>query len=186
MMQAMTWLKGPNRWLVKSPPHMENLTSLIRVHPAAIVPITHRDPLAVLQSAITMIAYGERIRRRTIDLKALADYWLDRIERLLLACVRDRNRLDDKHSIDILFHEYMADQKGTIAKVFAMADLEMTQEAEMRIDHFLAANPRGKHGQVLYNLHGDFGVDIGEARERFQFYYDRFPVKRERLAGETA
>jgi len=184
VMQAITWLKGPNRWVVKSPPHMENLPALIAVHPGAIVPITHRDPLAVIQSAITMIAYGDRIRRTRIDLPGLAEYWIDRIEQLLRACVRDRDVLPPERSLDILFHDYMADQKGTVRRVYAMAELEWTPEAEARVDRFLAVNPRGKHGRVRYDLAGDFGVDIGATRERFQFYYDRFPVKRELMEGE--
>ena len=184
LMQAITWVRGPNRWLVKSPPHMENFGPLIRVHPTAIVPITHRDPVAVIQSAITMIAYGDRIRRNRIDLNELATYWIERVERLLQACVRDRHLLPERQAIDVLFHEYMADQKGTVGKVFAMADLEMTPDAEARIDAFLTANPRGKRGQVVYNLKEDFGLDIGELRERFQFYYDRFPVMKEKVEGE--
>ena len=52
------------------------------------------------------------------------------------------------------------------------------------MDEYLAANPRGKHGRVLYDLAGDFGVDVGALRRRFQFYYDRFPVRRERVQGE--
>lgn len=184
MMQALTWLRGPARWVVKSPPHMENLPALIAVHPTAIVPVTHRDPVAVIQSAITMIAYGDRIRRNHIDLPELANYWIDRIERLLRACVRDRDCVPPGQSIDILFQDYMADQKGVVAKVYALAGLEMTADAEARIDQFLAANPRGKHGRVAYDLAGDFGVDVGLLRERFGFYYDRFPVRRERVAGE--
>lgn len=186
VMQALTWLRGPSRWVVKSPPHMENLGALIAVHPTAIVPVTHRDPVAVIQSAITMIAYGDRIRRTHVDLRQLADYWIERIERLLMACVHDRARVPASQSLDILFHEYMADQKGTVARVYALADLEMTPEAEARINAFLASNPRGKHGQVDYDLAGDFGIDIGALRERFAFYYDRFPVRQERVAGEAA
>ncbi|AYJ87085.1 sulfotransferase [Sphingomonas paeninsulae] len=184
LMQALTSNHGPARWVVKSPPHMENLPALIAVHPTAIVPITHRDPVAVLQSAITMIAYGDRIRRKRIDLPELAAYWIDRIERLLRACVRDRDAIPASQSIDILFHEYMADQKATIARVYDLADLEMKPEADARIDRFLAANPRGRHGRVVYDLQGDFGVDIGALRERFGFYYDRFPVRREPVLGE--
>jgi hypothetical protein len=184
LMQVLTPDDGPHRWVVKSPPHMENLPALLAVHPAAIVPITHRDPVAVLQSAITMIAYGDRIRRSRIDLAELATYWIDRIERLLRACVRDRDTVPASQSIDILFHEYMADQKATIARVYDLADLEMTDEADTRIDQFLAANPRGKHGRVIYDLQGDFGVDVGAVRERFGFYYDRFPVRREPVLGE--
>ncbi|MFC0305840.1 sulfotransferase family protein [Rhizorhabdus histidinilytica] len=184
VMQALSWLKGPARWVVKSPPHMENLPALAAVHPTAIVPVTHRDPIAVLQSAITMIAYGDRIRRVRQDLPALAAWWIDRIEVLLRRCVRDRDAVPAARSIDILFHDYMADQKATVAKVYALADLEMTSEAEARIDHFLAANPRNKHGRVAYDLAGDFGVDVGAVRERFAFYYDRFPVRKEAVLGE--
>ncbi|ABQ69647.1 hypothetical protein Swit_3301 [Rhizorhabdus wittichii RW1] len=184
VMQALSWLKGPARWVVKSPPHMENLPALAAVHPTAIVPVTHRDPVAVLQSAITMIAYGDRIRRVRQDLPALAAWWIDRIEVLLRRCVRDRDAVPAARSIDILFHDYMADQKATVAKVYALAELEMTPEAEARIDHFLAANPRNKHGRVAYDLAGDFGVDVGAVRERFAFYYDRFPVRKEAVPGE--
>lgn len=183
-LQLLTWLKGPNRWVMKSPPHMENFGPLMRVYPDATVVVTHRDPVAVIQSAITMIAYGDRIRRQVIDLPGLARYWIDRIETLLRRCVRDRDRLPAGRSLDILFHEYMTDQKAVIARVYALSGLTMTRETEARIDRFLGENPRGKHGQVAYDLAGDFGVDIGALRERFQFYYDRFPVKREPVAGE--
>ncbi len=186
VLQAMTWLRGPNRWVMKSPPHMENFGPLLATYPDATVIVTHRDPLAVIQSAVTMLAYGDRIRRTLpIDLKELADYWIDRIEMLLRACVRDHDLLPPGRSMDVLFHEYMADQKAVIRRAYALADLDLTPEAEAAIDRYLAANRRGKHGQVAYDLAGDFGVDIGALRERFAFYYDRFPVRRERMAGEA-
>lgn len=176
VLQALTWLQGPNRWVMKSPPHMENLLPLRTTYPDATFVITHRDPLAVLQSAITMIAYGDRIRRRRIDLKELADYWVERIERLLLACVRDRDSMPADQTIDVLFHEYMDDQKSVIERVYRMAEMPMTEQAGRQIDQYLSTNPRGKHGKVIYNLAGDFGVDVPALRERFRFYYERFPV----------
>ncbi|PLW82283.1 sulfotransferase family protein [Kineobactrum sediminis] len=179
VLQALTWLQGPNRWLMKSPPHMENLLPLRATYPDATFVITHRDPLAVLQSAITMIAYGDRIRRQRIDLKELADYWIERIEGLLRACVRDRDSMPKAQTIDVLFHEYMADQKSVIRRIYAMADMPMTKDAERHIDLHLSANPRGRHGRVIYDLENDFGVDIPALRERFGFYYDRFPVQQE-------
>jgi hypothetical protein len=186
VLQALTWLKGPNRWVMKSPPHMENLPALAATYPDATVIVTHRDPVAVIQSAITMLAYGDRIRRRTIDLAELATYWIERIERLLRACVRDREVIPVEGSIDVRFHEYMADQKTVIRRVYAMAELPLTAEAESRIDAYLAANPRGKHGQVVYDLAGDFGVDAAALRRRFDFYYERFGVQPEPTGGETA
>lgn len=49
-----------------------------------------RDPLAVIQSAITVMAYSDRLRRHAIDTGWLVDYWAYRVKRLLRACVWDR------------------------------------------------------------------------------------------------
>ncbi|MGE8318152.1 MAG: sulfotransferase family protein [Comamonas sp.] len=185
MLQALTWLKGPDRWVLKSPPHMENLRPLRATYPDATVVFTHRDPVAVLQSAITMIAYGDRIRRHSIDLRALASYWIDRVEHLLQACVRDRDVWPAAQSMDVRFDEYMADPQGVLARVYAMAGLPLTGETQARLNAYMDANPRGKHGRVAYDLHRDFGVDIAAVRERFGFYYQRFSVRPERVAGEA-
>jgi hypothetical protein len=184
VLQAMTWYKGPDRWLMKSPPNMENLAAILKVYPDATMIIAHRDPVAVIQSAITMIAYWDRIRRSEADLPGLAALWIDRVETTLRRCVQDRERMPAERTMDVLFHEYMADEKGTIERAWQLAGLPVNDEASRRIDAYLASNRRGRHGQVVYDLHGDFGVDVPALRRRFQFYYDRFPVARERVTGE--
>ncbi|MNC81106.1 hypothetical protein D3C75_1341330 [compost metagenome] len=65
-----------------------------------------------------------------------------------------------------------------------MAGLPLTADAKTRIQAYLNANPRGKHGRVVYDLKGDFGVDVAALRERFGFYYERFSVRPERIEGE--
>ncbi|MGE3746568.1 MAG: sulfotransferase [Sphingomonadaceae bacterium] len=183
-LQALTWLRGPNRWVMKSPPHMENLRPLITTYPDATIALTHRDPVAVIQSAVTLLAYWDRIRRTEMDLPGLAKLWIDRIEHMLRACVRDRDAMPEGQVVDVIFHDYMADQRGVIDRIYATAGLEITPEADARIDGYLNANPRGKHGKVAYDLIGHFGIDVAELRNRFQFYYDRFPVRKEPVLGE--
>ncbi len=179
VLQVLTWLRGPNRWVLKSPQHMEQLIPLKNAFLDAILVITHRDPIAVIQSAITMIAYGDRIRRRQIEPRATAAYWIDRIEHLLRACVRDRDQWGSDRSLDVVFHRYMADEMGTVRKIYAMADLPMTATAEQELATYLVENRRGKHGRVVYDLKGDFGVDAAEVRRRFAFYFDRFEIEAE-------
>jgi hypothetical protein len=176
-LQALQWLRGPDRWVLKSPQHLEQLVPLLATFPDATIVITHRDPVAVLQSAITMLAYGERVRRTRIDLPALAAYWVDRIARLLGACVRDRDRLPPGRSHDVVFHEFMADERCTLATIYERAGLAMTPEARAGVDRFLAANPRGRHGQVVYDLRADFGLDPADVRRRFEAYVARFAVR---------
>jgi hypothetical protein len=179
VLQALQWMRGPDRWILKSPQHMEQLGPLMETFPDATVVLTHRDPVSVIASAITMLAYGDRMRRKRVDPPAIAAYWTDRVERLLRACVRDRDRLPADRSLDVLFHEFMADDLAMVERIYALADLELTDAARGELEAYMAANPRGKHGQILYDLKGDFGIDPDALRERFAFYYERFPVRQE-------
>jgi hypothetical protein len=176
-LQALTWLRGPQRWILKSPQHLEQLGPLVETFPDATIVLTHRDPVHVLQSAITMLAYGARVRRTRIDLADIASYWTDRIERLLRACVRDRDQVPAGQGIDVLFHEFMADDVATVERIYARAELPMTTAARAQLDAFMAENARGKFGRVLYDLRGDFGIDPDDVRRRFAFYFARFPVR---------
>lgn len=186
VLQALTFLRGPRHWVLKSPQHLEQLGPLTRTFPDATVAFTHRDPVAVLQSAITMLAYGDRIRRTDVDAPGLAAYWADRIERLLTACVRDRDLVPAAQSIDVRFDEafngqFMKDDLAVVAAFYERAGVELTSRARRELQAYLDANPRGKHGRVVYDLAGDFGVDPAALRERYAFYTDRFGINEETL-----
>jgi hypothetical protein len=73
----------------------------------------------------------------------------------------------------------MADQEGMMRQVYDLAGLPLTQEAEAALLGYLSDNPRHAQGRVLYDLEGVFGVDVPALRERFAYYYDRFPVRQE-------
>jgi hypothetical protein len=180
VLKLLQWTRGPNQWVLKCPQHLEQLPALRNVFPDATYVITHRDPVAVIQSAVTMIAYGFRMGRTRIDTGAIIDYWTDRIEHLLRACVRDRPALPAAQTIDVPFHEFMADDLGMVEKIYAQAGIELTRQARTEMEAFIAAHPRGKEGRVIYNLREDFGVDPEALRERFAFYFEQFPARPER------
>jgi hypothetical protein len=73
----------------------------------------------------------------------------------------------------------MADQEGMARTVYALAGLDLPPETEGRLKGYLAENPRHAHGKVMYDLEGVFQVDVAALRERFAFYYERFPVQQE-------
>ena len=91
VLQLLQWQRrqAGKRWVLKCPQHLEQLPVLLKVFPDATVVFTHRDPVAVIQSTITMQAYTQRIQRPRVEMLWLRDYWVARIERLLRACVRD-------------------------------------------------------------------------------------------------
>jgi hypothetical protein len=174
VLQVLTSLRGPQRWLLKSPGHLEQLEPLMATFPDATVVMTHRDPIAVIASCLTMNAYIDRLRRVKVNPVEVANYWVDRVERLLRACVRDRSILPELRSIDVRFEDFMADQMGTARSIYAMAGLPMTDAAEAAMGAYLEAHQRDRHGQLKYDLAGDFGLDVAILRKRFAFYSERF------------
>ena len=180
VLQVLTFFRGPRRWVLKSPQHLEQIPALLATFPDATFAITHRDPVSVIQSAITMLAYGDRMRRSTIEPEALAAYWIDRVDGLLQACVRDRDRLPQDRTIDVLFHEFMDDDVAMVERIYARNGLPMTADARACLDGYMIENARGKHGRIVYDLRGDFGFAPSDVRARFDYYFDRFPVTAER------
>ncbi|WP_298196283.1 sulfotransferase [Novosphingobium sp.] len=188
VLQVITWYRGDRgrdpermrrRWLLKSPQHMENLAAIKAVFPDATMVITHRDPVDVLRSLTTMLGYSDRIRRDPTDPPGLARHWAGRIERLLRECVAQREIWGPDQSIDVLFHDYMADQEGMARRIYALAGLDLPPATEAKLRGYLAENPRHAAGKVIYDLEGTFGTDVAALRRQFAFYYDRFPVEQE-------
>lgn len=175
MFQLLSWQRGPNQWVTKCPQHMEQLGSVAAALPGSTIVITHRDPVASIQSAITGQTYSARLSRTRIDLDEIANYWIDRYEILLRRCVDQRDTLDPARSHDIYFHELMADPVGVIGETYARTDLPFDDDARADVQAAIDNNPRAKHGQVVYDLRADFRIDPAAIRKRFDFYYDRFP-----------
>ena len=181
VLQLLQWQRGQpgKRWVLKCPQHLEQLPVLLKVFPDATVVFTHRDPVAVIQSTITMQAYTQRMQRPKVEIAWLRDYWVDRIERLLRSCVHERELARPGRSVDCPFHVCMRDPWKILAEVYTKAQLPLNAQARAALEHYLAAHPRGKAGQVLYDLRGDFGLDPHELRGRFRFYLDRFEIAAE-------
>ncbi|MGV0591970.1 sulfotransferase family protein [Mycolicibacterium porcinum] len=179
VLQALTFLRGPRTWVLKSPQHCEQLGPLMATFPDATVAFTHRDPVAVIQSAITMMAYGDRMRRTSIDPGWLVDYWSDRVHRLLSACVRDRELVPADRSIDVAFHHLNGNEMPLLEQLYDRGGGELTAKARKRFQQYLDGNPRGKHGRIRYDLQRHFGVSAHELRGRFDFYFNRFDVRPE-------
>jgi hypothetical protein len=177
VLQVCTFFRGPQRWVLKSPQHLEQIPALLATFPNATFAVTHRDPISVIQSALTMLAYGDRMRRNAIEPEVLATYWVDRVGRLLDACSRDRDLLPDTRTIDVRFDSFMADDVAMVDRIYARNSLDLTPAARKKIEGFLAEHRRGRHGQIAYDLRRDFGLEPAEVRARFTNYIDRFDIE---------
>lgn len=172
-LQALQFLRGGDRWVLKSPQHLEQLPVLAEVFPGATAVVTHRDPVDVVVSMATMVAYTARMYTDQVDVVALGRAWADRVEDLLTACMRDRDAFDDRHSVDVRFDDLLADESGTVRRIYDLAGQPLDDRAAQAMGAYRASHERGRLGTIDYRA-ADVGLDSAELRERFAPYVRRF------------
>ncbi|HEY8215773.1 MAG TPA: sulfotransferase [Acidimicrobiia bacterium] len=176
VLQCCQWLRGGDRWVLKSPQHVEQIPALLGVFPDATFVFTHRDPVSVIASTSTMMSYTARMSQEKLDAPKIGHYWADRVETMLRAGMRDHHLLPTDRSIDVRFDEFMADDLAMVERIYAVADQPYTTDVRRAMEGFMADHPRGVHGGVVYDLAGDFDLDPAELRERLRDYTDEYAI----------
>jgi hypothetical protein len=175
ILQVLQWLRGGTRWVLKTPQHLEQFPALLATFPDATFVVTHRDPVSVTASMVTMLAYTARLTRDHVDLEGLGSYWSDRLERMLRRCADERDALPADRTIDVHFDEFMADDLAMVRRVYDLAAQPLDTRAEAAMSAFMAEHPRGRFGTIIYEME-QFGIDPVERRKALRFYTDRFGV----------
>ncbi len=172
-LKAMQFLRGGRRWLLKSPQHLEQLPVLEAVFPGVVVVCTHRDPVPVTLSMIAMLTYSARMHRSPVPVEEIAAYWVDRLDAMLAALMRDHGAIPADRFIDVRFDDFMADEPGFAEHVYDLAGEPMTGVARAAMAEYLAGHQRGRLGQVATSAEM-FGLDKDDLRARFTPYVERF------------
>jgi Sulfotransferase family len=172
-LKALQFLRGGRRWLLKSPQHLEQLPVLDKVFPSIAVVCTHRDPVPVAISMVAMITYSARMHRSVVPVEEIATAWIDRLELMLTALVRDRNVIGPDRSIDVRFDDFMADELGVAEQVYGLVGEPVADEARAAMTGYLAGHQRGRLGKVVTSCEM-FGLDEDDLRARFAPYVNRF------------
>ncbi len=178
ILQVLQWLRGGTRWVLKSPQHLEQFPALVETFPDATFVVTHRDPVSVTASMVTMLAYSARLTRDHVDVVGIGRYWADRLESMLGRCAEEHHVLPADQTIDVHFDEFMADDLAMVARVYALAGQPLDARALAAMRAFTAEHPRGRFGAVEYDL-AAFDLDPLERRRALSFYSGRFGVTSE-------
>jgi hypothetical protein len=172
-LKALQFLRGGRRWLLKSPQHLEQLPVLNAVFPGVIVVFTHRDPVPIVLSMLAMITYSARMHRFLVPVQEIAADWVDRLELMLNALVRDRAVLPPERSIDVRFDDFMADEMGVASRIYDLAGELVPDEALDAITAYLAGHQRGRLGRIATSTEM-FGLEESDVQARFRPYAERF------------
>lgn len=159
-----------DRWLLKSPVHLMRLKEIFEVYPDACIIMTHRTPSKVVPSASSLIASVRSLYSDHEDLERTgeeqATLWSNYFNRFLEA----RKDLDKEAQIlDLRFEDFVSDQVGTIQQIYKHFDWDLSDTAIEKMKHFLAQNPKDKHGAHEYSLE-DFGLTEQGINKQFSNY----------------
>jgi len=180
-LQYLQWKCPAEQWVLKSPGHLWALDALLDQYPDALIIQTHRDPLKVLASLVSLVTTLRGLASNRIDPLEIADDWAVRLAQGLDTTTRVRNqrRLPPSRVFDMHFHELLRDEIAMVRRIYSHFDRELTAEAEAGMRAFLAAHSRDQRGRHSYRF-ADTGLDPEEERRRFAAYQQTFDVPSER------
>lgn len=170
LLASLTADRGPDRWVLKTPHHLEWLDVLWEVFPDAVVVMTHRDPVVTLGSFCSMVAHGRGVMSDHVDPREIGRDWLRKTGRMVDRAMAAR---EGRPVVDVAYDRLMREPLVVLAEIRAAAGLEPSEAADDAARAVLAAMPKDRYGTHAYAL-ADFGLDEGMVADRFRGYRARF------------
>lgn len=168
--KLLQWRCPPNRWYLRSPPHLFGVEALLKIYPDARFVMTHRDPV---RSVTSMCSLMHRFRSAFVaNLDPLAfgpqqmHRWASALERTL--AVRDSIGADRFYDISHL--RQTQDPAEQLYGLYEYLNWPFDETLATKVRNWQDENPKGLH----HASPDFFGLDAKMINERYQFYTDRF------------
>lgn len=176
-LQYFQWRAPAERWVLKSPGHLWMLDALLAEYPDARIVQTHRDPLRVVASLVSLSTLLRSMASDAIDPAAIGAEWAPRLAAGLEASMRARDAaaLPAARVFDLHFHAFVGREIESIRRLYEHFGWTFSADAEARMRAHLAANPKDKGGGHRYEF-GAADLDPAAERRRFAAYCERFAI----------
>lgn len=171
--------KAEKQWVLKTPPYVSAVESVLAVYPDARVIQTHRDPSNVVLSVSSLYYALHALSCDTTTPKKIAAAQLENWSNHLNKSMQARTRLaeSDTPIYDLYFEQLLDNPVAEIKRVYEFFNIEWTQEIESTLNKYMSENGREKHGKHSYTKEM-FGLVESDIEKHFSDYYQRFDVTR--------
>ncbi|MFC1762691.1 sulfotransferase [Planctomycetota bacterium] len=163
---------GPQgTWLLKAPAHIFGIKELFDVYPDARIVQTHRDPIPVAGSIASHCVSLRQAFSETLDLDNIGTSWCRLWSMGLQRTLnfrRDHPEFETRF-VDLPYEQLTHDPLDAVEKIHERFELSFEQEACKRVEEYLSANPKGRHGVHHYRLE-DYGLSSGQVAKHFGSY----------------
>jgi hypothetical protein len=178
MLQNLQWRCPGDRWVLKSPSHMSQLDALLAVYPDARIIFTHRDPIKILPSVVSILYSTAFVRSDAVDASAMANWFTGETCKALvdgMTALRESGKLPAAQCFDLRYSDLMKDPIAALATAYDHFGIDYPESARQAQRDYIANKPRGRHGSHRYDF-SDTGLDLATERARFADYYARYRV----------
>lgn len=163
------------RWVLKTPAHMNYLDTIVAQYPDAAIVQTHRDPMDVIASVSSLActlhsAFSDNIKPEEVG-RCEIEHFSEAVKQGMAQ--RDAMADEDSRFFDIYFEDIIGNPVSAIEKLYQHFDFEYSDEAAQAMTTYLDNRPRDKHGRHRYTLE-EFGLSREVDGHLFADYCARF------------
>jgi len=162
-LQILQWLNRRGHWVLKSPQHMAGLPALLEVYPDARLVMTHRDPVKCVASYCSLVAVAWGMTSDRFDKRKITDYVLSCAAHAQHVSREALCKLPADRIVHVDYENLIASPVTTITGIYARMGYERDPGLPAKIEEWLAANPKDRHGRHTYSL-ADFDLTEQDVR----------------------
>jgi LPS sulfotransferase NodH len=175
ILRYLQWQEPSRRgrkWILKSPSNLPYAETAAKAFPEALLIMTHRDPVQVVPSYVSMQAALYKLSAR-IDDKAVGDFWFQRLVNWMRRFEAARTAIGEERFIDISYRDVVREPLAQAERVLARFGIPTDETVEKALAEFMAGNKREQRPAHDYAPER-FGLSEDAVREAFSDYRARY------------
>ena len=178
-------LRPAESWLLKTPPHMDNIDKILEVFPDARLVTTYREPTEVVASSCKLTGTVFAMAADDIDWHDHGRYMRWRTGKMLKRNVELREQFAEKSDqfIDFPMDRMVREPMTCVAEIYAHFGIELTEPTRQKMVRFMEKRGRAARKPNVYDA-ADYGLDIDELWPELQYYRNFYGIEGSRERPE--
>lgn len=175
ILKYLTWQDTSRRgkkWVLKSPSNLTYAEVAAKAFPQALLIMTHRDPMEVVPSYVSMEAALYKLSAEVSDAE-VGQFWFPRLAHWMERFEAARARIGEDRFIDIDYRRVAKAPIEEATRVLERMGVPVDAAMEAALAEFVAGNKREQRPAHDYSLER-FGLDEAAVAKAFASYRARF------------
>ncbi|WP_286171562.1 sulfotransferase [Mycobacterium sp. BK086] len=171
-------LRPATSWLLKTPPHMENIHNILAVFPDARFVTTYREPTEIVASGCSLAGTVFHMAVDDPDWHEHGRFMRWRTTRMLERNVELRRQYVDlaDRFVDFPMRRMVSDPLACVEEIYDRFGIDLDDHNRATMRRFVDERGLARRKPHVYRAE-DYGLDIDELWPQLQFYRDFYGIE---------